>query len=103
MKYSEGNIRKCLKKGLLNEEHIDRAVDNILRALLRMEPKIRKRPMSVVRSKEHRALALEAAEKGMVLLENNGVAASGKGCLGHRLRPPTPMWRTPEITVQPGV
>ena len=79
MKYSEGNIRKCLKKGLLNEEHIDRAVDNILRALLRMEPKIRKRPMSVVRSKEHRALALEAAEKGMVLLENNGVLPLAKG------------------------
>ena len=78
IKYSERNIRKCLKKGLLNEKHIDRAADNILRALLRMEPKIRKRSMDVVRSKEHRALALEAAEKGMVLLENNGVLPLAK-------------------------
>ncbi len=73
MKYSESNIKKCIKKGLLNEEHIDRAVQNILKALIRQEPKIKKRPISVVGSDHNRRLAREAAEKGMVLLENNGV------------------------------
>lgn len=73
MKYTEGNIKKCLSKGLLNIEHIDRAVQNILKALIRQEPNIKPRPMSVVGCDAHRALALEAAEKGMVLLENNGV------------------------------
>lgn len=73
MKYTEGNIKKCLNKGLLNEEHIDRSVENILRALIRQQPNIKERPMSVVGSGKIRALALEAAEKGMVLLENNGI------------------------------
>ncbi len=73
MKYTEGNIKKCLQKGLLNEEHIDRAVQNILKALIRQEPNIKPRPMGVVGCKKHRELAREAAEKGMVLLENNGI------------------------------
>lgn len=73
MKYSEGNIKKCLDKGLLNIEHIDRAAQNILKALIRQEPNIKPRDKRVVGSAASRAVALEAAEKGMVLLENNGV------------------------------
>ena len=73
MKYTDGNIKKCLKKGLLNEEHLDRAAQNIIKALMRQEPNIKPRPMSVVGCDANRALAREAAEKGMVLLENNGV------------------------------
>lgn len=73
MKYTDANIKKCLDKGLLNIEHIDRAVGNILKALIRQEPNIRPRELSVVGSEKSRAMALEAAEKGMVLLENNGV------------------------------
>lgn len=73
VKYSESNIKKCLDKGLLNIEHIDRAVENILKALIRLEPNIRPRSMEVVCADSNRALALEVAEKGMVLLENNGV------------------------------
>lgn len=73
MKYTEKNVRKCLKKGLLNMEHIDRAVQNILKALIRQQPNIRPRSLDVVGSAASRAVALEAAEKGMVLLENNGV------------------------------
>lgn len=78
MKYTEKNIRKCLNKGLLNEEHIDRSVQNILKALIRQEPNIKQRPMSVVGCEEHRRLAREAAEKGMVLLENNGILPLSK-------------------------
>lgn len=73
MHYSQGKIKKLLKKGKLSERHLDSAVKNILRAIIRQVPNIKPRPMSLVGSTEHRALAREAAEKGMVLLENNGV------------------------------
>jgi len=73
MKYSEGNIKKCLEKGLLNIEHIDRAAQNILKALIRQEPNIKPRDKRVVACEANRAVAREAAEKGMVLLENNGI------------------------------
>lgn len=73
MHYNGFAIKKSLKSGKLTQEHIDRAVKNILRALIRQTPKIKPRPMSVVGCKAHRALAREIAEKGMVLLENNGV------------------------------
>ena len=73
MQYSAGKIKKALKKGKVDERHIDRAVENILGVLIRQIPRIRPRPMSAVCSKEHRDLALEIAEKGMVLLENKGV------------------------------
>lgn len=76
--YTQGKIKKCLKKGKLNEGHIDRAVQNILRALIRQQPRIKKRSMDIVGCKENRALALEAAQKGMVLLENNGVLPLGQ-------------------------
>ncbi|MGM9605640.1 MAG: glycoside hydrolase family 3 C-terminal domain-containing protein, partial [Faecousia sp.] len=66
-------VKKCLEKGLLNIEHIDRAVRNILKALIRQQPKIKPRSKDVVGSAASRAVALESAEKGMVLLENNGV------------------------------
>ena len=51
---------------------------NILRVLIRQVPKIRPRSRSVIGSKEHRMLAREIAEKGMVLLENNGVLPLSK-------------------------
>ena len=73
MKYTEGNVKKCLNKGLLNIEHIDRAAQNILKALIRQQPNIKPRDLSVVASEHNRAVAREAAEKGMVLLENNGI------------------------------
>ena len=73
MQYGAGKIKKALKKGKVDERHIDRAVENILGVLIRQVPHIQPRPMSTVCSREHRDLALEIAEKGMVLLENNGV------------------------------
>lgn len=76
--YSEAKIKKCLKKGSINEEHIDRAVDNILGVLLRQIPKLRPHSVTEVGSLEHRELAKEVARKGMVLLENNGVLPLAK-------------------------
>lgn len=66
-------IPRLLKKGRLNRDQIDRAVANILRSLIRSVPRIKSRNLDVVDCKEHRDLALEAAEKGMVLIENNGI------------------------------
>ena len=77
-KYSYGSIKKLMKKGMVNEEHVDRAVRNILGVLLRQIPKIKERPMTTVGSIAHRELALEIAEKGMVLLKNDGVLPLAK-------------------------
>ncbi len=76
MKYND--IPGLLKKGKLHIGHIDRAVDNILRSLLRSVPKIKPRDKSVIACEANRAVAREAAEKGMVLLENNGTLPLSK-------------------------
>ena len=78
MQYGAGKIKKLLKSGNINEEHIDRAVRNILGVLIRQVPNIKPRSMDKVCCADHRALALEIAEKGMVLLENNGVLPLSK-------------------------
>lgn len=78
MKYSKRKIKKLLKEGKLHQGHIDRAVLNILGVLIRQLPKIKSRDMQVVGSLSHRTLALEAAEKGMVLLQNNGLLPLSK-------------------------
>ncbi len=66
-------IPKLLRDGKLNMRHIDRAVKNIVSALIRSVPQIKPRDQGVVASPQHRELAREAAEKGIVLLQNNGV------------------------------
>lgn len=78
MQYGAGKIKKLLKSGNINEEHIDRAVRNILGVLICQVPNIKPRSMDKVCCADHRALALEIAEKGMVLLENNGVLPLSK-------------------------
>ena len=60
-----------LKKGEITEEDIDKSAVRILRALISTLPKYKKQNKSVILSKEHTALAREAATKGMVLLKNN--------------------------------
>lgn len=59
-----------LKKGDITENDIDTAAARILRALISTLPKHKKYPESVILSKEHIALAREAATKGIVLLKN---------------------------------
>ncbi len=60
-----------LKKGTITENDIDTAAARILRALISTLYKQKKYSESVILSKEHVALAREAATKGMVLLKNN--------------------------------
>ena len=76
--YTKRNIKKLLKGGKVHEGHIDRAVKNILGVLIRLLPKMQQRSMQVVGCPEHKALALEAAEKGMVLLKNDGLLPLAK-------------------------
>lgn len=59
-----------LKKGEITEEDINKSAVRILRALISTLPKYKKQDKSVILSKEHVALAREAATKGIVLLKN---------------------------------
>ena len=61
-----------LKKGDITEDDIDKSAVRILRALIATLPKYKKHDKSVILSKEHIALAREAATKGIVLLKNEG-------------------------------
>ena len=61
-----------LKKGDISEKDIDTAAARVLRALIATQPKYKKQDKSVILSKEHTALAREAATKGIVLLKNEG-------------------------------
>lgn len=78
LKYTKRKIKKLLKNGKVHQGHIDRAVKNILGVLIRLLPKMQPRSMQVVGCPEHKALALEAAEKGMVLLKNDGLLPLAK-------------------------
>jgi beta-glucosidase-like glycosyl hydrolase len=70
-------LRKALDMGLVQESDIDRAVRNVLRSKMRLgvfddpecNPYNQLSP-DIVGSPEHRALALEAARKCLVLLKN---------------------------------
>ncbi len=59
-----------LKKGEITEEDINKSAVRVLRALISTLPKYKKQDKSVILSKEHIALAREAATKGIVLLKN---------------------------------
>ena len=59
-----------LKKGEITEEDINKSAVRILRSLISTLPKYKKQDKSVILSKEHIALAREAATKGIVLLKN---------------------------------
>lgn len=59
-----------LKKGEITEEDINKSAVRILRALISTLPKYKNQDKSVILSKEHVALAREAATKGIVLLKN---------------------------------
>lgn len=64
-------IGNRLRKGDITENDVDVCVGRILRALIRILPKHKNHPRSVILSKEHTDLARDVAAKGMVLLKNN--------------------------------
>ena len=63
----------ALHRGKVTEAQVDTAVERVLRALIATAPKQKDVPQSVILSPEHIALAREAAVKGTVLLQNDGV------------------------------
>ena len=79
MHYNPLKIRSLLKKGKVKEEQLDVLNEEIVRALVIATSKQTPRSKDVIASKEHRALAKEIAEKGMVLLENNGILPLKEG------------------------
>ncbi|MEV8225293.1 glycoside hydrolase family 3 C-terminal domain-containing protein [Streptomyces sp. NPDC079167] len=72
-----GRIRDALAKGLIDESDIDTAVRRLLSmrfALGEFDPQLDPyAKVDALDTEEHRALALEAAEQAVVLLENDGL------------------------------
>jgi len=65
-------LPRLLKKGKISMENIDTAAGHMLGALLRSVPNIQPQKKNVILCEEHIALARESAQKGMVLLRNDG-------------------------------
>lgn len=71
------HVYKAVKDGLIEEEQVDLSLEHILMTRMRLgmfeECEYDNIPYDVVESREHCALAREAAARSMVLLKNNGV------------------------------
>ncbi|MCR4582305.1 MAG: glycoside hydrolase family 3 C-terminal domain-containing protein [Prevotella sp.] len=74
------SLPKAVKEGKISEQQIDISLLRLLQARFELgdfDPdemvEWTKIPMSVVASKEHRQLALDAAHESIVLLQNNGI------------------------------
>jgi len=79
-------LQEALDKGLLEVKDIDRALERVLSARFRLgefDPPETVPYSSITKDKldckEHRDLALEAAQKSIVLLKNNGILPLTKG------------------------
>lgn len=79
------NLIKALEQGLINEGQIDQSVKRLLQTRFKLgmfdEPTnnpYAQIPISVVNSKKHREIALESAQKSIVMLKNNGVLPLSK-------------------------
>ncbi len=78
--FMEDHFEEAVSKGIINENDINVSVKRLFKARFMLgvfdpeaEVAYTKIPMSVVGSKEHLNLSLEAAEKSLVLLKNNGI------------------------------
>lgn len=79
------HLADAVRKGLLTEKELDVSVGRILTAQMKLgmfdpprKVKYAKIPISVVDSRRHRQLALDAARKSIVLLENDGTLPLSK-------------------------
>lgn len=78
--FMNDNIKEAVQTGVVNERDVDIAVTRLFTARFRLgmfdseqQNPYASIPMSTVGSAKHRALALEAAEKSIVLLKNDGI------------------------------
>lgn len=70
--YYGSNLVKAVKEGKVPEEYIDESAIRIVRTLLAFtEADNKAYPLELVGCREHIALALESAQKGITLLKNN--------------------------------
>ena len=65
-------LHSAYKKGKITDKDLDIAVSRVLTSLITTLPKHKKQPESVILSKEHTSLSRKVAEKGTVLLKNEG-------------------------------
>lgn len=80
------NIDSAVTAGVINEKDMNTSLKRLFTARMKLgmfDPEERvafsRIPMDVVGSKKHLQLALEAAEKSLVLLKNNGILPLQKG------------------------
>ena len=72
-------LLKAVKEGKVPEKYVDESAFRVARTVLKFETApdpVSEYPKSLIGCKEHISLALEAAEKSMVLMQNNGVCSS---------------------------
>lgn len=76
--FLEDNFEEAVQQGMINEKDINRALSRLFKARFKLgmfDPEqqvpFASIPMSAVGSEEHKALALEAAQKSLVLLKND--------------------------------
>ena len=72
-------LKNELKKGNITQEDIDTSVKRILRALIHTLPAQKAYTDDVIVCREHTQLAREVAQKGTVLLKNDGILPLEKG------------------------
>lgn len=93
--------QEAIRRGLLDEADIDRAVARILALKFRLglfeDPRLPDvaRQRAVIASPEHTALNLEVARRSLVLLENDGTLPLGGGCTAGDGGRAVPADRTP--------
>jgi beta-glucosidase len=69
------NLLKAVKEGKVPEKYVDESAFRVARTVLKFETApdpASEYPKSLIGCKEHISLALEAAEKSMVLMQNKG-------------------------------
>lgn len=83
--YKYRKIKKALREGKISEVMIDEAAERVMRTILRFVTREdpQKYDLNLIGCEEHRKVALEAAEKSMVLLKNeNDILPLNKNKIG---------------------